>query len=146
MDHVFGAGGYIGHFLPDQAVFEKIGFVQGNADSKVANAYSFSDPHPAAVTYYRLKQLDFDGGFEYSKIIAVRDGNGIVKVYPNPSRGRLHIESKNKNQPYFIRNLQGISVLESSVLPSKPLDTSSLQNGIYLISVGNEVFKVVIQN
>lgn len=130
----------------DAVVFEKIGFVEGNADSKVANTYSFHDPQPAAVTYYRLKQLDFDGAFEYSKIIAVRDAKSMVKVYPNPSRGRLHIVSKNRNQPYFIRNSQGISVLESSVLPTKPLDTSSLQNGLYLLSVGNDVFKVVVQN
>lgn len=130
----------------DAKAFEKIGFVEGNADSKVVNTYSFTDPNPAAIAYYRLKQLDFDGAFEYSKIIAVRDGSSIVKVYPNPSRGKLHIESKNRNQPYFIKNVQGISILESAVLPSKPLDTSSFQNGLYLLTIGEDVFKVVVQN
>ncbi|MCF2487103.1 T9SS type A sorting domain-containing protein [Dyadobacter sp. CY347] len=126
--------------------FQKIGFVEGNGDANEENTYSFTDPNPGTITYYRLKQLDFDGTFEHSKIIAVRNGQGAAKVYPNPSRGTLHIESKDKNQPYSIRNVQGFSVMESSVLPSKPLDMSSLQNGLYLITVGKDVFKVAVQN
>ncbi|MCF2487102.1 T9SS type A sorting domain-containing protein [Dyadobacter sp. CY347] len=126
--------------------FQKIGFVEGNGDANEENNYSFTDPNPGTITYYRLKQIDFDGTFEHSKIIALRNGQGTAKVYPNPSRGTLHIESKDKNQPYSIRNVQGFSVIESSVLPSKPLDMSSLQNGLYLITVGKEVFKVAVQN
>ena len=33
--------------------------------------YSFNDDHPLPVSYYRLKQVDIDQHFEYSKIIAV---------------------------------------------------------------------------
>lgn len=126
--------------------FAKIGFVKGYGNTWDEQRYSFTDAAPFPTTYYRLKQLDYDGTFTYSKIIAVKDRNQTAKVYPNPARGQLHIQSANRNQPYSIRNLQGFSVMESSVLPSKPLDTGSLRNGTYLITVGKEVFKVAVQN
>ncbi|MEN7551029.1 T9SS type A sorting domain-containing protein [Rapidithrix thailandica] len=44
-------------------------------------------PEPWPVTYYRLKQTDFDGTSTYSKVVLVRqgDGEGGVSVYPNPT-------------------------------------------------------------
>lgn len=130
----------------DARMFTKIGFVEGHGNTSSEQKYSFTDNAPSPTTYYRLKQLDYDGKWTHSKIIVVKEGSPTAKVYPNPARGQLHIESVNGNQPYNIRNSQGFSVMESSMLPSKPLDTSSLRNGLYLITVGKEVFKVAVQN
>ena len=48
---------------------------------------------PKGVSYYRLRQVDFDGRATYSEIKAVRTGNGaiILSVYPNPSRGTVNV-------------------------------------------------------
>lgn len=130
----------------DARNFTKIGFIKGHGNTANAQMYSFTDAKPFPATYYRLKQLDYDGKSTYSKIIVVKEGDQSARVYPNPARGQLHIQSANRNQSYSIRNVQGFSVMESSVLPSKPLDTSSLGNGLYLITVGKKVFKVAVQN
>jgi hypothetical protein len=70
--------------------WEKIGFVEGNGNSNSPKDYSFTDNNARYSKYaYRLKQIDTDGQFEYSKIIEVNAGNipdGFVleQNYPNP--------------------------------------------------------------
>ncbi|RIJ36899.1 T9SS type A sorting domain-containing protein [Pontibacter oryzae] len=69
--------------------FIKIGEVKGAGNSSVQRKYTFSDIAPEKdVNYYRLKQVDFDGHFEYSKIIETRfKGKATASemmVYPNP--------------------------------------------------------------
>ena len=73
----------------DDKNWEKIGFVNGNGNSNSPKEYSFVDDKLSTGKYsYRLKQIDNDGQFEYSKIIEV-DMNGVKKFelsqnYPNP--------------------------------------------------------------
>jgi len=70
--------------------WEKIGFVEGNGNSNSPKDYSFTDNSAGYGKYaYRLKQIDTDGQFEYSKVIEVDAGNipnGFVleQNYPNP--------------------------------------------------------------
>jgi hypothetical protein len=70
--------------------WNKIGFVQGHGNSNSPKNYSFTDNNACYSNYaYRLKQIDTDGQFEYSKIIEVDAGNipdGFVleQNYPNP--------------------------------------------------------------
>ncbi len=69
--------------------WEKIGFVEGNGNSNSPKDYSFTDNVMGGKYSYRLKQIDTDGQFEYSKIIEVDAGNipdGFVleQNYPNP--------------------------------------------------------------
>ena len=69
--------------------WEKIGFVNGNGNSNSPKSYSFEDKNLNSGKYsYRLRQIDNDGQFEYSKIIEI-DLNGVKKFelsqnYPNP--------------------------------------------------------------
>lgn len=52
--------------------FKKIGEVEGNGTSTEQQNYSFKiEKTGNGIFYYRLKQLDFDGQFEYSKVIHV---------------------------------------------------------------------------
>jgi len=66
-----------------------LGFVQGHGNSNSPKDYSFIDENAAAGKYsYRLKQIDTDGQFEYSKIIEVDLGSPmnyeLSQNYPNP--------------------------------------------------------------
>ncbi|HQI41038.1 MAG: hypothetical protein B6D44_14695 [Ignavibacteriales bacterium UTCHB2] len=69
--------------------WERIGFVSGFGTTTEAKSYSFTDENVKAGKYqYRLKQIDFDGSFEYSNIIEV-DVNtpaeySLEQNYPNP--------------------------------------------------------------
>ena len=66
-----------------------IGFVPGFGSTTETHTYSFTDSDIAAGKYfYRLKQIDFDGSFEYSKIVEVIVVQPIAftleQNYPNP--------------------------------------------------------------
>lgn len=129
----------------DMRNFEKVGFVDGYGESNTQKKYSFLDQGVARISYYRLKQIDFDQTFHYSRTIVIRNSAQAIRVYPNPARGHLNIEAANQNQGFSIRNSLGVTVLEGSVLPQKALNTNSLQSGTYFLSVGEEAFKVVVQ-
>jgi len=66
----------------------KIGFIKGNGNSNSPNSYSFVDDKPLSGTVeYRLKQIDNDGQFVYSKIIEVTNlpaQFNLAQNYPNP--------------------------------------------------------------
>jgi hypothetical protein len=70
--------------------WNKIGFVQGHGNSNSPKDYSFTDNNAQYSKYaYRLKQIDTDGQFEYSKVIEVDAGSIPSEIvleqnYPNP--------------------------------------------------------------
>ncbi len=74
----------------DKSSWSKIGFVPGNGNSNSTKQYSYTD-NPGSANgkiYYRLKQLDTDGKYEYSKILEVNLGTpaefALNQNYPNP--------------------------------------------------------------
>lgn len=73
----------------DGRSFETVGTVKGNGNSSNVLKYNFLDKNAAnGLNYYRLRQVDFDGKFEFSKVIAVNGKGGKdagITVYPNPS-------------------------------------------------------------
>ncbi len=79
--------------------FEKIGFVEGNGNSNSVKVYSFIDNKPEeGNVIYRLKQIDFDGKYEYSKEIevsyeAVKEFS-LDQNYPNPFNPTTNISFK----------------------------------------------------
>jgi len=69
--------------------FEKIGFVQGCGNSNSDKNYSFTDKQKlSGKYYYRLKQIDNDGAFEYSKVVEavfeLPKTFNLSQNYPNP--------------------------------------------------------------
>ena len=69
--------------------WHKIGFVSGNGTTTEKQSYSYTDRNLAEGKYnYRLRQVDFDGSFEYSSAIEVLvvtpDKFELVQNFPNP--------------------------------------------------------------
>jgi photosystem II stability/assembly factor-like uncharacterized protein len=69
--------------------FEKIGFVFGKGTSTELNYYSFTDNSVTPGNYsYRLKQIDFNGNYEYFDPVEVEvfpaDNYTLMQNYPNP--------------------------------------------------------------
>jgi uncharacterized delta-60 repeat protein len=65
------------------------------------NNYSIIDQQPLQGTnFYRLKMIDVDGKFVYSKIVAVKlEGNSIVlQLFPNPASNILFVQLKGENE------------------------------------------------
>ncbi|MCU0405535.1 MAG: T9SS type A sorting domain-containing protein [Ignavibacteriaceae bacterium] len=69
--------------------FEQVGFVEGYGTTTEPQAYSFIDSKLETGSYtYRLKQIDFDGSFEYSNEIKAEVeiplAYSLEQNYPNP--------------------------------------------------------------
>jgi hypothetical protein len=74
----------------DALAFQAIGQVEGAGTSLVPLDYHFVDPDPLpGLSYYRLRQTDFDGTSTLSQVVPVWfDAPGTaVTVYPNPNQG-----------------------------------------------------------
>jgi hypothetical protein len=73
--------------------FELVGYVKGNETTRQQSDYHFADLEVEAgrIYYYQLKQKDFDGQAELSRVIVVKAASGQLKyaVYPNPGNGRF---------------------------------------------------------
>ncbi|PCJ86566.1 MAG: hypothetical protein COA57_06025 [Flavobacteriales bacterium] len=67
--------------------YESIGYIEGAGYSNVPLTYNLVDEDPLwGLSYYRLKQTDFDGMYTYSNVIHISfiGGNAQFTIYPNP--------------------------------------------------------------
>tara|TARA_B100000809_G_scaffold148705_1_gene146177 strand:- start:890 stop:2998 length:2109 start_codon:yes stop_codon:yes gene_type:complete len=132
--------------------FELVTTQNGAGNSTSTLRYFDYDKSEKEITYYRLKQVDFDGRFSYSVIISVTNSAKEFKIYPNPSSdGHLFITNiKNDNLVRIIdphgRVLESYRNIDMDVLN---LDLSDYNKGLYyiMITTNSEVFteKVLIQ-
>ncbi|MDE1192632.1 MAG: T9SS type A sorting domain-containing protein [Arachidicoccus sp.] len=126
----------------DNKVFNNIGYVTTkavNGNSSRELSYNYTDAYPIerAVNYYRLKLIDIDGSFIYSKIISVRAGNNSSPiVHPNPVSNSLKIANAYVGSVYTILNIYGEKI-QSGIVPSSDvsLDVSGLSAGVYIIRI-----------
>lgn len=128
----------------DARTFEKIGFVDGNGDSKEVNTYHFVDLKPLPNGYYRLKQLDHDGKFEYSKIIMLKSSRAAISIYPNPASDQVIVSGLDGVQDLLVVNGAGRTVLKTQVSAGKPISIQSLKPGLYTIKIGTEAGRLLI--
>jgi hypothetical protein len=132
--------------------FEKIGEVKGNYEGN----YEFQDnssfiTHHSSLLYYRLKIIDLDGSFSFSKIINVGLENKINQIiaYPNPTTNHLKIEiltTDSETVTLFLINDSGKIIETKSLQLLKGINqinwnTQSIAAGNYLISESNNKFE-----
>lgn len=131
----------------DGVHFETIGTVQGNGTTADRKTYSFEDENPmGGVNYYRLKQVDYDGAYEYSDIKNVRfdsrmSTNVTMGLYPNPANDYVSIELDGiqLDSKTMVRVFDKIGklVLVQDVDASNQLNISELADGMYMIQAVN---------
>ena len=136
----------------DGVDFNYLGFVDGAGNSNSIQNYSFNDNRPfEGVTYYRLKQTDFDGRYSYSNIVSVNTkyNNEIQAVWYNKENNELNVEFNTVNSTDFyvcIYDMCGKQVIaKSDNVEGKQNDIINLQflpTGIYTISVTSEKYKL----
>jgi hypothetical protein len=135
----------------DGSRFEKIGFVAGHGTTSQTQRYTFNDDKsPNGIAYYRLKQLDYDGRFEYSKIVAIaQKGDNAVSVFPNPSNGVFTLsglENIEDEQISIVNSIgQNIAI---AVQNDGQMDLSAYPSGVYYLRIASsgQVVKVVLEH
>ncbi len=84
--------------------WETIGFVEGNGNSNSPKDYSFVDNDIQnqlnGKYYYRLKQIDTDGSYEYSETIEINWTNGVTDVNDNQGLPTEFALSQNYPNPF----------------------------------------------
>jgi hypothetical protein len=112
--------------------FEPIGQVAGSGSTANTKAYSFShEDVKAGLHYYRLKQVDFDGTFTFSDIVAVDFSiNKTILVSPNPTKSFIKI-TRGIMERITILDAYGRQVKEGVNIQS--IDCSDLPSGVYVV-------------
>lgn len=146
------------HFIiqhsSDAANFHEIGRLEAAGNSLQAVRYDFMDNSAGQQTYYRLKQVDTDGSFKYSKVIKINstcfenDDNTIVDIYPNPVKDDFVYIKMHANTEYSanitVMDITGRVVLTEaqSITEGRNLlsfSTENLPTGAYFVRIdGND--------
>jgi hypothetical protein len=136
--------------------WEEIGFVVGNGTSTEIQTYTFSDNNLPAGTYnYRIKQIDYNGTFEYYELeeaieIGTPSEFALLQNYPNPFNPSTTIEfvlAEKSNVSLEIYNSIGEKILilinaEKEAGSYKiSFDAEELTSGIYYYKLQTENFK-----
>ena len=121
---------------PDGKAWTEFAFVAGRGDSDREVQYAHTVQEAAhQFGYFKLKQLDYDGGYSYSDIILVAGGKASeVAVYPNPVRTELTVTGVAAGAPYVLRDAYG-RIVRRGVLKGQALQVAELVSGLYLLEV-----------
>lgn len=122
----------------EQGEWSVLGFVKGNGAPSV---YNFTDNDPLSISYYRLRQVDYDGKSEMSNIVSVTKERKLnVQVYPNPTHGKVTIQLANEAKAAItVYNLVGQVVMANEVMTTVgELDLSGLARGTYIVEIKSE--------
>lgn len=126
----------------DGKQFDAIDQVEASGTSNTETSYSYLDVNPQkALIYYRLKQVDVDGNFSFSKVIEVNSGKySENQVYPNPFESKLFVELE-ANSSVVFSTIDGAMVKKVQLSAGKHNIFDLLENfpsGIIFVNINNQ--------
>lgn len=139
----------------DTENFQTIGRIEGAANSNTLLNYNFKvENDENIISYYRLKQIDFDGKFEYSNVVAVDcsvKSNNTIDIYPNPFTNNININFNSITSGKIsieIRNTLGMIVYKDKLSDristySIDLSNNNIPKGIYFVIISNDKETIV---
>ncbi len=132
--------------------FQPLANIRGAGNSNEMKYYSFSDVSiGSAVSYYRLKQVDYDGQHEiYGPVVVRKSTSKAVRVYPNPTNGELFLENVSTDMNIRLYDRTGRTVISKRAGENLvKLDVSDLPQGMYFLHIstkkGVELRKVLVE-
>lgn len=127
--------------------WQTIGWINGAGNSQERQDYQFIDKDPFdGNNYYRLKQIDFDGNFEYSTLQSIRfePENSILEVFPNPVVNTMRLKGIDND----ISTIKIVDNIGQTLLiiehPDKAIDLSHLKQGMYYLIVQSN-YKTMVE-
>ncbi len=117
--------------------FKTIGFVSGAGNSNSVNRYQFQVTENFG-SYYRLKQIDFDGQSNYSEIVSVKGSDDEIQFSPNPFSDNIQISTKQEINLIEVIDMTGKVIISKNPEANQfNLNTTELLSGIYFIKIYN---------
>lgn len=140
--------------------WEVVGETKGSQNSSSVLNYKWEDksPYKDIASYYRVKQVDFDGKFSYSEIksITLEENKSIeFLVYPNPSVDNfITVDLLGQSSLLSFQMYDKMGRLVTSLVNKTSiegastfnLDIKNLTKGVYFLKVGNTVEKIIVSN
>jgi Secretion system C-terminal sorting domain len=135
----------------DSTNFTSIGTVP--ATDSAQDHYQFWDTNPlSSVDYYRLKMINSDGSYSFSRILAVHfDNPTSLSLFPNPASGSVNIELNFPEGPILLRMVDVLgrlvrtqSLQSNGSLLSTTIDVTGLAPGVYFIKAGGETLSLFV--
>ncbi|MEI7977556.1 MAG: T9SS type A sorting domain-containing protein [Bacteroidota bacterium] len=122
--------------------WKTIGIIKGAGNSNQLLKYQFVDNESnldakKEAIYYRLKQVDFDGNYNYSELVLLQyNTNNEIKIFPNPFQNTINISVENGEEikEITIIDLHGKEILQRFGNQSK-FDASMITPGLYTIKI-----------
>jgi|GEM_PF-2950747 len=138
-------GKYVVMFSNNGTDFKEVGNVtpQGN------NAkYSFSYAHQVD-GYFKLKMIDLDGSYTYSKVLQAKVKGTTIKVSPNPVAEQLLVTAMPEgNKTIVLYNLNGVALKSQAVNGTNyTMALPALPTGNYIVKVlqdGKAIFSTIV--
>lgn len=129
----------------DGRTFEAIGWLSGAGTTQTLQTYTFLDEAPpVGVAYYRLRQVDYNGDHDYSKVVTIvrEKSTAEPSFYPNPLQDVLTI--RNAQGQATLYNLLGQPIRTFNIEgDTYQLDTRSLTRGQYTLRILTDTGSVI---
>ncbi|MEQ9404588.1 MAG: lamin tail domain-containing protein [Cyclobacteriaceae bacterium] len=134
--------GFVMEKSMDGLTFHQVGFVEGHGNSNFLRSYSFIDEQFYQSSYYRLKQIDFDGTSITGKVLfLLKAEKRPFIVFPNPSTASIQIDSPVENFSMKIFDLTGQRISDQVTTITEAIQIiERLNTGTYLINIENQHF------
>jgi len=123
--------------------------VTAKGESSDLQTYQYVHASPVVgVNLYRLKMIDLDCSFAYSKIESLQlDSNFAYSIFPNPATEILTIESSDWRNVKAVQLLNSRfgEIYHSGFTPLKNIDVKKLASGLYYVKIFKQNGTSVIQ-
>lgn len=138
----------VGHSL-DGITWNILDKVTAKGESSDLQTYQYVHASPVVgVNLYRLKMIDLDCSFAYSKIESLQlDSNFAYSIFPNPATEILTIESSDWRNVKAVQLLNSRfgEIYHSGFTPLKNIDVKKLASGLYYVKIFKQNGTSVIQ-
>jgi len=109
--------------------------ITGAGNSNELLEYNYQHASPFTLTYYRLKQTDYNGEFKYyNPILITRPENNLINIYPNPTSEIIYVSTDLNVENYSIMDGMGKVVhFDKGDNVKNGIEIRDLDNGMYTI-------------
>ena len=130
--------------------WKSVADINSKTNPEGANLYTYSDAAASYgdLTYYRLRQTDFNNEYSYSNVEVVKNcsPDPTERVYPNPTPGALTLESNYFGQEISIHTMNGDLIYSGRIENSKTtIDLSDHPAGLYILRTEGSNYRNIIQ-